>query len=144
MNSASSKDSQSPWAPDAIAKELTESMIVHVNVGQETIVITEDKVRLCLLKYAERLDERKAWITPASVAVTIFLTLVTTSFRDFGLDASTWRACFIIALVLTVAWLVRAFLSLPSTPCIEDILNEMKEKGRVHQLSSTEARVREF
>jgi hypothetical protein len=87
-------------APISIGNALTEEIIsnygVSVNVRQEFIVTTEDKLRLCLHAHLENVEKRKDWWTPAGLFFAILTTLVTTStFKNIGLKATEWRALFI-------------------------------------------------
>jgi hypothetical protein len=79
---------------------------VHINVSQNLIITTEDKLRLCLSEHLKRMERKNSWITPLGILIAILVTLVTSTFKDVGLSADTWRAIFIIAGVLSLGWLI--------------------------------------
>ena len=103
---------------------------VHTNVAQELIVITEDKVHLCLSKYLKRI-RKGSWIAPLCILITIVGTLVTSSFKDtLSLSANTWLAFFIFGGLLCFVWLVCSIIqtlkSKKEEDIIEDIVAELK------------------
>ena len=116
---------------DALASEIVQQTKLHVNLSQEAIVITEDKVRLCLIAHLRGLEAKKDWIAPAGVLLTIIITFATTTFRDAALSAATWRAVFVISGVLTFAWLVRTLWVAWKAPTMEDVVASMKRAGAV-------------
>jgi len=111
----------------ALADRMVQDTDVHLNVGQSTIVITEDKVRLCLMQHLGKLESRRGWFTPAGILLTLLLTFVTTSFKDFVLSASTWEAAFGIAALLAAGWLIIAFVCAWNAPSVDDIVGVMKQ-----------------
>ena len=46
-----------------ISQQFTESVTVHMNVGQEVVVTTVDKMQLCLIHHREALLARHEWLT---------------------------------------------------------------------------------
>ena len=50
---------------------------IYSNVDQVVIHITEDRLRLILGDYESRIGERRAWLAPLGVFVTILATLTT-------------------------------------------------------------------
>lgn len=75
------------------------------NLSQTPIAITEDKLRLILLEAADSLRSRRNWISPFSILISCIVVLSTTeNFKDyFGIDMKT---VFILALILTIGWLL--------------------------------------
>jgi len=87
-------DEQSPPAETQIDTEsLTNQLVivssVSLNVSQNLIITTEDKVRLCLSEHLDRMQKRRGWIAPLGILVTILLTLITSTFRNVGLSTAT-------------------------------------------------------
>ena len=78
------------------------------NTKSPHILITKDKIENILLKHANRLNARTAWVAPFGISSSLGLALVTTSeFKNFiGISAHTWNAFFILALVASGAWLI--------------------------------------
>ena len=102
---------------------------VYRNVSQEVIVTTEDKLRLCLAKHFENIKRKNDWIAPLGVLLSIVVTFVTATFRDVGLEATTWKAIFLIAGVLSVIWLIYTIIQALHTVKVEDIVEELKKGG---------------
>lgn len=104
----------------------------HINATQEGIITTEDKVRLCLNEHLRHMEKKQAWIAPLGILLTIVLTLITTDFKGaLGLDASTWRALFIVAAILCAFWLASAVWQALHSVESDDIV-EMLKKGSAH------------
>ena len=81
---------------------------VHLNVSQEVIVTTEDKIRLCLSKHLNRMEKKKNWIAPLGILLTVIVTLSTSDFSDKLFKAATWQAVFVISGVVSFIWLIIA------------------------------------
>lgn len=104
---------------------------VHPNVDQEVILVTEDKVRLCLASKFERAARGKHWTTIAGLIATLIMTLTTAQFRDFvGLSSQEWRGIAIAALIASVGWFIASLRWAFSTPKLDDIVRELKEGSR--------------
>lgn len=127
MNQEREASQQGKILLDAVGN-LTQPKGVYVNVNEAVILTTEDKVRLCLYKHLSVVEQRRAWIAPLGILVTLLLCFVTSSFRDWFLPRDTWRAAFIILAALCLAWLVRCLLLLRSKSSIEDIVRELKKE----------------
>lgn len=101
---------------------------VYPNVEQDVILITEDKVRLCLNENFNRAARAKQWITIAGAITTFILTLTTATFRDFGaLTGQEWRGVVIACLIATSVWFLVSLRWAVKAPKIEDIVRELKE-----------------
>jgi hypothetical protein len=111
---------------NTVSSPLVQNTRVHINVTQEVIVVTEDKVRLCLHNHLVRLEARNRWIAPAGILLTIVVAFATTTFRDFVLPASTWQAVFFLFGLFSFGWLIKALLNARGAPTLEDVLGELK------------------
>lgn len=80
----------------------------YSNVKTNLIEITEDKLENIITKYRANLIYILFWSTPFSIILTSLLTLNTTEFKNplFGLDIYTWKAIFIICIVISIIWLI--------------------------------------
>ena len=85
-------------------KDLFQATTVHINVGQEVIMVTEDKLRLCLMAHSHALAVRVNWVAPVSLLVTILLVFASTDFRQFIFAPDTWRAVFAICGTGAAVW----------------------------------------
>lgn len=89
-------------------QELINNSKVHKNVGQEFVVTTVDKVKLCLREHKEVLNSRLEWAAPLGVFLALLITLVAADFKDaFGLKKEDWRAVFIVGTIASAIWLIR-------------------------------------
>lgn len=98
----------------------------HLNVKQDTITVGEDKARLILRDYLDSVDRRRAWIAPLGVAVALFATLVTATFKDVFLAKETWAAVFWIGAVASTLWFVFSLVRRPARMSIDDIIDKLK------------------
>lgn len=80
-------------------------LIVHKNVSSAYILVTADKLELCLIKHRAQLGERWQWATPAGILVTCVATLVATDFNDYVLSKATWHSLFVVATIVCGIWL---------------------------------------
>lgn len=103
------------------------SQVHLMNLPQEVITTTEDKVRLCLSEHLKRMEQKRGWVTPLGILVALIATLMTTNFKDAGLDAATWKAIFIIATGLSFGWLIYSVIKALRSEKIEDIIGELKK-----------------
>src|SRR4051812_44362170 len=75
---------------------------VAYNVHQDLIVVTRDKVELCLTKHVKMMEQRKAWLVPFGVLLSAVVALATSTFHDsMGLKAEAWHAVFIVLGVIS-------------------------------------------
>ena len=111
----------------SIGSQLVNVSEVHLNVSQEVIITTEDKVHICLSEHLKRMEKKHSWIAPFGIFITIVITLATSTFTDIGVDAATWRAIFIIAGVISFIWLVQAVIVAVKSEKLEDIVAELKK-----------------
>lgn len=122
-------DPQQAKFQESFGKDLLQQSTVHLNVKQNVIITTEDKVRLCMSDHAERLARRWSWMTPLSLVVTIILVLLTSEFHDFlGVPKATWHALFLLVCLVTLGWLVLAAIgAIRTSTSIDCIVDELKE-----------------
>ena len=73
------------------------------------------------------MEKKKSWVTPLGVFLALIATLITTNFKDVGLDAETWLAIFIIATILSFGWLIYSVIEAKRSEKIEDIIGELKK-----------------
>ena len=106
---------------------------VYLNVGQEFIVTTDDKIRLCLSDHLSRMEKRRAWITPLGILLTILIVFPTTTFRAFIFSAETWQAIFIICAVVLFGWLLHSVLQARVSTSIDDVMADIKRTAVVHE-----------
>jgi hypothetical protein len=125
------KISQTKIDIDSISAQLVNVSEVHLNVSQELVITTEDKIKLCLSNYLKRMENRRAWIAPLGIFLTIIIALSTTTFQNYLLDAATWRAIFIISGIVSFVWFIRTVNESSQAATIEDIISELKKGSQI-------------
>ncbi len=112
---------------NAISKGLVRHVKVHTNLSQEVLVTTEDKIRICLIKYLNNLGKKNVWIAPMGIFLTIILTLLTTNFKEFYFSADTWTAVFIISCILSFIWLISSLRYIFISVEVDKVIDELKK-----------------
>jgi hypothetical protein len=102
---------------------------IHTNLNQEIIKITEDKLKIVLNNHSLNIEQKKAWMTPLSILVTIVLTFVTAEFKKAYFPAATWQAFFIMFAAITMIWLISAIILACKTKSIPNIIDEIKNQS---------------
>lgn len=89
-----------------------------MNVKQVLVVVTEDKIRLCLKdristymadseKKAEASRVRQAWQAPVGLLLSVVLAFTTANFVDrFNVSKDTWAAVFVMLGIVSTIWLL--------------------------------------
>jgi hypothetical protein len=95
--------------------ELTDAVVqysqVSVNVGQDFIATTKDKLELILLKYQDALRAKHEWIAPAGILLAVLPTLLGAQFTDFlSLKKEVWEALYLIAALGSLGWLAASIV----------------------------------
>lgn len=96
---------------DAGYKYLTKN---NTNLNTETIIITEDKLRLILRDYKDNTEYSEKWKLPISLSFSLAITLLTASFKGFWFFTADFIfAMFAVALIVSLAfsiiWGIKAF-----------------------------------
>lgn len=123
-------DKQDKNNPESIVLGVTTVKEVYLNVSQNVIVITEDKLRLELADSVKKMERKNVWIAPLGILITLSLSFVTTDFRDFGLKASTWQAVFIIAAIIALGWLIISIIRHTNSLTIDELINNLKKQPK--------------
>jgi antitoxin ParD1/3/4 len=112
---------------------------VHVNVGQEMIVITEDKMRLSLDALIGKAKNRQSWHAPAGMLLTEVGVLATAKFHDAaGLSGDQWRTLFYVLIFLTLGWLLTSLAKGKPEFTVDSFIESLKNLQRRPQTSSME------
>lgn len=103
--------------------------VVHSNLDQEIIQITEDKLRLVLNQHIAAAEQRKAWIAPLGILVAIVIVFSTSTFKDVFFKAPTWEAIFFIAGLLSLGWLIRTLWQAHNSPTVDSLVEKIKNRS---------------
>ena len=108
--------------------QITKDSTIHANVRQEYLILTEDKVRLCLRDHVTTLEKKAAWQAPLGVFLALLLALVTTDFKDaIGVTKDAWHAFFLMALILSLVWLARTSYTAIKAPTLDEVVAVLKK-----------------
>jgi hypothetical protein len=106
----------------------------YANVRTDVIEITHDKLENLLRKFYERHALRLSWFNPLSLGIGVALTLSTAEFKAqaLALDGATWKAIFVITLVVSVVWLVFNLIQLArgwNESSLDSLIDKIKNVG---------------
>jgi uncharacterized membrane protein (DUF485 family) len=101
---------QSSTFQDSLGAQITQNSKFHLNLAQDVIVTTEDRLRLCLNTHLNRVVAQQGWIAPISLLITLLIVFATSTFQPFIFPATTWQAIFAIGTVSTAVWSVVAVI----------------------------------
>ena len=107
--------------------------IIHSNLEQEVIQITEDKLRLSLNEYLVRIEKSKDWIAPFGILLTLLVTFETADFKEFFFSIETWKAVYLIATIGSIGWLIQALYSRLSSISVDDLISKIKDPSISHK-----------
>ena len=100
----------SPEAIVEIDKAFADRMTVHVNIGQEVVITTGDKLRLCLIETRDCMTARGAWLSPFGILLALVTTLVAADFKNVVFPSDTWLAIYVLGSLLCLVWLVQTLV----------------------------------
>ena len=115
------------------SSKLIKNVKIYDNLDQNLIRITEDKLENILLKSLKNIENKKAWVTPSGVFLTLILIPITTErFKDaLSISASVWEAACYIGLIISFGWTI--YSARKAYSCkgndLEDLINKIKKSG---------------
>ena len=112
-------------------KEFSEKLTIHKNLGQEVVVTTVDKVKLCLINNRDCLTAKKEWLTPLGIFLALITTLVAAEFRKFIFEPNVWTSIYVIGAIITLIWLLCAGYNAyknKDSGTIDSIVDEIKSQ----------------
>lgn len=113
---------------DSVWLELVRNIEVLYAFPQKIIVITPEILKDLLKKHVIIAAQRRAWVFPLTSTIMFLLPLVTSEFQDtFGFSGHTWRAVFLVCLIISVGWLVKSvYVGVKATRNKTDIFTDIK------------------
>jgi hypothetical protein len=115
---------------ESFGSDLVQTSRVHLNLSQDVIITTEDKLRLCLGTQVEAFKHKQAWIAPVSLFVTLLIVFATSTFKEFILPAATWQAVFVICTIAAAIWSIFAVIkAIGSRRKLDDLVNDIKKSS---------------
>ena len=82
------------------------------------------------------LISQRDWWTPLGFFSTLLITLLTTDFKNFIFSANVWYALFIIAIVISLLWLVKCLLKLKKhwgKDDVKGIISKIKVESNINK-----------
>jgi hypothetical protein len=134
-------DDDSEILDQNLSQLILNNSTVKSALGETVIVSTEDKIRICLMNYLKDLSEKKEWLVPFGLFLSILLTFLTTDFRDtFGISKENWKIIFIIAEISFFVWLCKAGVKAGFAMTVEQVLDKIKKTSMKQAVSSADTR----
>lgn len=98
---------------------------ISKNLNTHIITTNEDKLRNILDRYERKISGKGKAVTCISVAMTLFICLLTSEFKDFlYIPADLWKGIFILGTTISaIAALIFHFRE--KTPSVNDLINEI-------------------
>ena len=115
--------------PELLVKQLVGVTQLHVNISQDVIITTEDKIRICRDKHLRKAERKQNWIAPAGILLAVIATLVTASFQEFIFKAEIWKSLFILVAVAAFIWLLFALKHAFKPSSSDEIISELKSNS---------------
>jgi hypothetical protein len=106
---------------------LTPVTAFYANTDQTVIQITEDKLHLVLLRYLGDAESARRWQVPLGIVLGLVPVFLTSDFKDvWGIEKATWRAFFMLVILVAVLWLLWSLRYLAKSPTVEHVLQRIK------------------
>ena len=109
---------------------------LYVNVSQQVIITTEDKIKLCLNKHIKLAEKRREWVAPFTLMIAIITIFITSTFKSFLFSSETWQAIFTIIGLGSLIWFGMTIKNAFKKINIDIIIYEMKLGDKTRSLSS--------
>jgi hypothetical protein len=92
----------------------------------DVVNITRDRLELTLNRYLDQLARSSDWKTPLSIAITLWLLLPVTDFKNKAhLSGAQWQVVVFMLAIASTIWLVVTLLKLIKKPSRSDLLADI-------------------
>ena len=99
--------------PIDISNEMSKNLTIRINLEQEIIVTTTDKIRLVLRDTKDIILSKRGWLAPLSLLLSLVTTLCTVDFKEtMYLPKDTLQAIFVFFSIASFIWLIRTIYKL--------------------------------
>jgi len=114
---------------ESLSNELVQNSKIYFNLNQDVIVTTEDKLRLCLQNYIKSLIKKEGWIAPLTLCIMFLLVFASSNFHDnFIFSADTWKAIFIICVIVSALWSLKAiYCAITTRKPLDNLISDIKK-----------------
>jgi hypothetical protein len=111
-----------------IEQKLLQVSNFHYNLEQDLIIITEDKIKLCLIEYIGSLSKKDKWKYHLEIFITIILVFITADFKSFVFNRDVWTAIFFISGCITLFFLIISiFQAFKNKASLEELMLALKK-----------------
>lgn len=115
---------------DDIIREGFERSAVYLNVGQDVIVVSEDRMRLQLNDLVASARRGQKWHTPIGMLLTEVVALADSNFHPFiSLSPEQWDMLLDVLICLTTLWLLKTLINgwRTASVSIDGFIDSLKE-----------------
>lgn len=97
----------------SIRADVGEGVEIHDSSTPDAVFVTSRAtIELALERYRQGVLARTRWVNPFVTCVTVLSVLLVADFEPLlGFSSATWYAVFVVALLLSVVWLLWAVVS---------------------------------
>jgi len=101
--------------------------VVHTNLHQVVIQITDDKLRLALEEHLRKREDGKSWMGPFGIFLAVVTSFCTAEFKTaWGIPAPAWQAVFIMVGVASALWCINCLIRTFRCPTLDDLMRRIK------------------
>ncbi|MDZ7689642.1 MAG: hypothetical protein U5K69_00485 [Balneolaceae bacterium] len=109
---------------------IDEETHVHVNVEQQLIVITEDKLRNHLNKNIPEITGKTGWIPALTLVIAFLIPLLTSDFNNWVFEPIVWEVLVVIGLILSFCRFLYIIYKNHNSKTVEDLIEIIKNKPK--------------
>lgn len=103
---------------------------VTYNVANELVVITVDKIDLCLRDHVQTMEQKKAWHVPATLGFSTLASLVTNTFSPrFGVSGEMWKSLYIVITAIAAGYAVKMWWKSADVKSVSELIHALKASG---------------
>ena len=105
----------------------------YVNVQQNYIYITEDKIKLILISVKENWEKNHNWVNPLSLFITLILVLLTSDLKDlWGIDKNLLKGFLYALTFVFFIWFIFSIISniRREKVTIESVIEKIKQNNK--------------
>lgn len=105
------------------------NLTYYPNLDQDVIIITSDRLTICLKDHLENISKKDKWLTPLSLFLTFIVVFLTSEFKAaFNIPATTWQAVFVISSIVSFVWFLRSLIeSIKCKSSFKDLISDVKK-----------------
>jgi len=122
-------DESANLVTDAFMRQVMAKSCVHLAVGQEFIMMDDNKIRIHMSEWKRRIDKKGAWHLPLGIFITLLYGSITGSFRDLlGFPGIFWESLSLFLWAASGVWLAYAAVQSRRVngDSMDDFIQELK------------------